>query len=180
MWTYSPRKHPWNYHPPNHMTTSSNSKNCLSSNEPRPILSILLNTRPARSPSKNTSRLAGFPLSNSSKQYCSSRRRKLGNYDPTKITSISTATWSRMSILSPLFLTLLINSEDCQSLSNSTYDGDITISSSNQRTVGRPPSPHHFGCLNLMSCSLECATPQPHSKPSWMISLEIILWRAGW
>ena len=159
---YSLRKPPQNYHPPNHMTTPLNSKTCLSLNKPRSTHSTLSNIKLAKSSLKNTSRPAEFPLPNPLKQYhsFSSRRRKLGNYDPAKTTDTSIATQSRMLISSPLSLISLINSKNHQSLPSSMYDGDTTISLSSQRTIGRPPSPSYLGCLrpNVMFFGM-CNSP---------------------
>ena len=179
---YSPRKLPWNYHPPDHMTTSLNSRTGSSPNKPKPIHSTPLNTKSAKNSLKNISRLEEFPLPNLPKQHCSSlsRRRKSGNYTPAKTTGISTATQSRMPILSPLSLTSSISSENHWFLQNSMHYRGITMSSSNQKTNKKLPSPPHLGCLNQMSCSVECATHWPHSRSSWMTFLEITLWKAGW
>ena len=118
------------------MTMPSNSRTCSSPNEPRSTHSTPSNTRPTKSSSKNTSKLVEFPLSSPPKQCCFALlgKWKLGNYTPAKTISTSIAIWSRMPIPSPSSLTLSTNSKDHQSSSNSTYDGNTTMFSSNQRT----------------------------------------------
>ena len=81
---------------------------------------------------------------------------------------------------SPSSLTSLTNYEDHWSSPNSMYDRDITMSSSNLKTDGRPPSPPHWGYSNQTSCSLECATHWLPSRHSWAIFSAIISWKAGW
>ena len=108
------RKLPPNYHPPDHMTTPSNSRTCSYPNGPRPTCSIPSNIKPARRLSKNISRQEKFLLQNPPKLHhsYSSKRKKLGNYDPAKTTSFSIVIPSRMPIPSLLSLTSLTNYEN--------------------------------------------------------------------
>ena len=145
MKTYSPRKLPQNYHPLNHTTMPSNSRTHSYSNGPKPTCSTPLNIKPAKSLSKNTSKQEKSLLQKLPRPHPSSlsRRRKLGNYVPTKTISTSIAISSRMPIPFPSSLTLSTNYKDCQSSLNSMYNRDTIISSSNWRTDGRPSSPPH-------------------------------------
>ena len=184
MWMYSPRKLPWNYHPPNLITMPLNSRTSSYPNKPRLTHWTLLNIKPTKSSLGNISRQGRFSLPNPLKQHCSSssKRRKLGNYAPAKTIGISIAIPSRMPTYPlPSSPTLSTNYEDCRFSSSSTYDEDITTSSLNQRIIGRWPSPSHLGDLNQTLCSFKYVTQQPFSRPLWMDDLsEIILWRAGW
>ena len=63
------RKPPSNYHPLDHMTMPLNSRTHSCLNGPKLTHSILLNTKPAKSSSKNTSRQGKSPLQNLSKPH---------------------------------------------------------------------------------------------------------------
>ena len=142
---YSLRKPLQGYHLLNHMTMPLNSRTHSYPNEPRLTRLTPSNIKPARSSSKNTSRQRKSPPQNPLKQCPSSLSmgRKLVNYNPAKTTSTSIATQSTMSIPFPSSPTSLTNYEDRQFSSNSTYNGNITMSSSNLKTNGRLPSPPH-------------------------------------
>ena len=145
MKMYSLRKPLQGYHLLNHMTMPLNSRTHSYHNEPRLTHLTPSNIKPARSSSKNTSRQRKSPPQNLLKQCPSSLSigRKLGNYNPAKTTSTSIATQSTMPIPFPSSPTSLTNYEDRQFSSNSTYNGNITMSSSNLKTNGRLPSPPH-------------------------------------
>ena len=174
-------KSPQNCHPLGHMTMPSNSRTRLYPSGPKSTCLIPLNTKLAKSSLKNISKQKKSPPWNLPKPRHSSlsKRKRLGSYTPAKTISTSIATPSRTPTLFPSSPTLSTNYEDHWVSPNSTYDGDIITSSSNPRIDGRPPSLPHWGYSNWTSCSLECATHQPLSKHSWMISLETISQRAG-
>ena len=145
MKTYSLRKPPQDYHPPDHMTMPSNSRTHSYPNEPWLTCSTPSNIKPARNSLKNTSRQEKSPSRNPPKQCHSSllKRRKLGSYVPAKTISTSIAIPSRIPIPSPSSLTSSTNYKNHRSSPNSMYDGGIIMSSSNRKTDGRLPSPPH-------------------------------------
>ena len=176
MKMYSLRKSPQNYHPLDHTTMPSNSRTHSYLKKPRLTHSTPSNIKPARNLLKNTSRQEKSSPWNFPKlrDFSLSKRWKLGNYDPAKIISTSIAIQSRMPIPSPLSLILLTNYENCWSSPTLTYNRNTIMSSSNQKTNERLPSPPHLSYLNWTSCSSGCATHQLLTKHSWMISSEII------
>ena len=142
---FSKKKNPPNYHPLDHMTMPSNLRIRLYPNGPRLTCSIPSNIKPAKSSLKNTSRQGKSPPQSLPRpcHFSLSRRKKLGNNALVKIISTSITIPSRTPTLFPLSLTSLINHKDHQSSPNLTYNRNITMSLSNQRTDGKLPSPLH-------------------------------------
>ena len=72
-------------------------------------------------------------------QTSSSSKRKMGSYDQSKTTDQSTNEQKRIETSSHSYPKRSTDSVDANSSLNSTFNGDITIFASKQKTNGKQP-----------------------------------------